>query len=199
MSRGRLTAESLVLAIPLVIIWEMCCCTELWLPWMYVFLLGTTRRRGFSLAVAVLYLILGLHTEPVAWIMGRKDILSTLFMLLALCAQTRRLTTARSAARCGWYLLTLAAFAGGLLSKVSVLTFPLVLFLHAVLLPYLRGERLVSAPFDRGRSLVRELALFLPAMALDVWILPGMTGNSARRVFTAMFTPRTAWRISGIC
>jgi hypothetical protein len=137
---------------------------------MYVFLLGITRRPNFALAVTVGYLILGIHTEPVAWIMGRKDILSTLFMLLALCAQTRRLTTGHTPARCGWYLLTLAAFACGLLSKISVLSFPAVLLLHSLLFPYLRGERPANDPLDWGRTLAREIALFLPAMAFSGWI-----------------------------
>jgi hypothetical protein len=106
---------------------------------MFAFLLGTTRRYGFALAVSTAYLVLAIHTEPVVWIMGRKDILSALFMLLALCAQTRRLTTERGPARSGWYVATLAFVScAGCLSKISVLTFPLVLFLHAIFLPYLR-------------------------------------------------------------
>src|SRR5215468_11976456 len=59
---------------------------------LFGFLLTTTRRYGLALAIAIGYLVLAVHTEPVAWIMGRKDILSTLFMLLALWAQTQRLT-----------------------------------------------------------------------------------------------------------
>ena len=137
---------------------------------MYVFLLTNTRRRGFALAVTIGYLILGLHTEPVVWIMGRKDILSTLFMLLALLAQTRRLTANPGFARYGWGVLTLIAFAAGLLSKISVLSFPAVLLLHALLFPYLRGDRPAAAPFDWGSRVVREIAFFLPAMALSGWV-----------------------------
>ena len=132
---------------------------------LFAFLLGTTRRYGFALATAVAYLVLAVHTEPVAWIMGRKDILSALFMLLALCAQTRRLTAESVTARCGWYAVTLLFFVVGLLSKISVLTFPIVLFLHAVFLPHLRGERPPNAPFLWGRSLVREGLLLAPSLA----------------------------------
>lgn len=132
---------------------------------LFAFLLGTTRRYGFALATAVAYLVLAIHTEPVAWIMGRKDILSTLCMLLALCAQTRRLTTESVTARCGWYAATLVFFVAGLLSKINVLTFPLVLFLHAVLLPYLRGERPPGAPLVWGRALAREGLLLAPSLA----------------------------------
>ena len=138
---------------------------------MFAFLLGTTRRYGFALTVSIAWLVLAIHTEPVAWIMGRKDILSTLFMLLALCAQTRRLAAESSnCARCGWYAVTLACFMCGLFSKISVLTFPLVLFLHAVFLPYLRGERPSNAPFLRGRNWAREIFLLMPGLMASVLV-----------------------------
>ncbi len=134
---------------------------------LFVFLFGTTRRYGFALATAVAYLFLAVHTEPVAWIMGRKDILSAFFMLLALCAQTQRLTVKSATAQCGWYAATLACFVAGLLSKISVLTFPFVLFLHAVFLPYLRGERPPDSQFLWGRALAREGLLLAPALVVD--------------------------------
>ncbi len=120
---------------------------------MFAFLLRTTRRYGFALAVSIAWLVLAIHTEPVAWIMGRKDILSALFMLLALCAQTRRLAANNLRAQSGWYFTTLICFACGLFSKISVLTFPLVLFLHTVFLPYLNGERPADEKFLWGSQL----------------------------------------------
>jgi hypothetical protein len=134
---------------------------------MFAFLLGATRRYGFALAVSIAWLVLAIHTEPVVWIMGRKDILSAMFMLLALCAQTRRLATGNIRAECGWYLITLICFVCGLFSKISVLTFPLVLFLHAVFLPYLNGERLPSAAFLRGRTLTKEILLLVPSLVVS--------------------------------
>ena len=130
---------------------------------LFVFLFVTTRRYDFALVTAAAYLLLAVHTEPVAWIMGRKDILSALFMLLALFSQTQRLTAKSVTAQCGWQAITLVFFALGLLSKISVLTFPLVLFLHAVFLPYLRGERPPDAPLLWGR-LARE----------GLWLAPGL-------------------------
>ena len=137
---------------------------------MFAFLLGTTRRYGFALAVSIAWLVLAIHTEPVDWIMGRKDILSTLFMLLALCTQTRRLATKDFRAECVWYAVTLVCFLCGLFSKISVLTFPFVLFLHAVFLPYLNGERPANAAFAWGRSLVKELLLFVPAFVASILV-----------------------------
>lgn len=137
---------------------------------MFAFLLGTTRRYGFALALAISWLVLAIHTEPVAWIMGRKDILSTLFMLLALCAQTRRLGAGRLRARCGWYFITLICFVCGLFSKISVLTFPLVLLLHAIFLPYLNGERPANGPFPWGRNLGKEIFLVLPGLVISLQV-----------------------------
>jgi hypothetical protein len=137
---------------------------------LFAFLLETTRRYGFTLAVAAAWLALAIHTEPVAWIMGRKDVLSALFMLLALCAQTRRLTAGNFSARCGWYFTTLICFVCGLFSKISVLTFPLVLLLHAVFLPYLNGGLSPNAAFAWGRALVKEIFLFVPALVASILV-----------------------------
>jgi len=134
---------------------------------IFAFLMGTTRRYNFALAVSIAWLVLAIHTEPVAWIMGRKDILSTLFMLLALCAQTRRLAAENFRAQCGLYFITLICFVCGLLSKISVLTFPLVLFLHAVFLPYLNGERPPNAPLICGRNLAKEIFLLVPSLVVS--------------------------------
>jgi len=134
---------------------------------MFAFLFGTTRRYGFALAVSIAYLVLAIHTEPVVWIMGRKDILSAMFMLLALCTQTRRLAAENIRAQCGWYLITLICFVCGLLSKISALTFPLVLFLHAILLPYLNGERPPDALFPSRRPLAMEFFLLVPSLVVS--------------------------------
>jgi hypothetical protein len=140
---------------------------------LFVFLIGTTRRYNFALATALAYLVLAVHTEPVAWIMGRKDILSALCMLSALCAQTRRLMAERFSTQCGWFAVTLIFFVVGLLSKINVLTFPLVLFLHAILFPFLRGERPPDAPLACWRVLAHEGLLLAPMItvsgAVYVW------------------------------
>ena len=137
---------------------------------LFVFLLGTTGRYGFALATGVAYLLLAAHTEPVAWIMGRKDILSSLFMLLALCAQTRRLMARDLAAQCGWYVLTMICLVVALLSKINVLTFPLVLFLHGIFFPYLRGERKPDDAIRWGQEFWRETALLVPALAASGFV-----------------------------
>lgn len=131
---------------------------------LFLFFFQTTRRFRFSLVIAVGYLILAIHTEPVVWIMGRKDILSALFMLLALCAQNRRLTAQSTAAMAAWHGATFLFLVGGLLSKINVITFPAVLFLHGVFFRYLRGEQSSNEALS-PRDVWREFGLVVPLLA----------------------------------
>jgi Flp pilus assembly protein TadD len=83
-----------------------------------------------SATVAALFALHPLRVESVAWVAERKDVLSGLFWMLglytyALWARDRR---ARGR-RLTWYVAALACFAGGLLSKPMVVTFPAVLLL----------------------------------------------------------------------
>jgi hypothetical protein len=147
---------------------------------LFAFLLNNTRRYSFSLITTAAFLLLAVHVEPLAWIMGRKDILSALLMLLALIAQTQRLTVTKFSAQCVWYFATLVFFVTGLLSKISVLTFPLVLFLHAIFLPYLRGEQPSAAPLAWDRKWLREFFLFIPGLAVSAAIYIWYQGTLAQ-------------------
>jgi Flp pilus assembly protein TadD len=64
-----------------------------------------------------------LHVEPVVWIASRKDVLSTLFWMLALVAyeRYRRTPSLRG------YLAVTLAYVLGLLSKPMVITLPVIL------------------------------------------------------------------------
>lgn len=84
---------------------------------------AATGRRGPSAVVAALFALHPLHVESVAWVSGRKDVLSTLFWLLALRAYlgyVRRPGLRR-------YLTVAAAFALGLLAKSMLVTLPFTL------------------------------------------------------------------------
>ncbi len=78
-----------------------------------------------SAVVAALFAIHPLHVEPVAWVAGRKDVLSTLFWMLTMIAYIRY------SMRPGIfrYLLVLIVFALGLMAKPMVVTLPLILLL----------------------------------------------------------------------
>ncbi|HEY6001002.1 MAG TPA: hypothetical protein VI078_17080 [bacterium] len=75
--------------------------------------------------VAALFAIHPLHVESVAWVAERKDVLSTLFGLLAIaayCRYVRRPGAVR-------YVLVLVSYAASLASKPMLVTLPFLLLL----------------------------------------------------------------------
>jgi tetratricopeptide (TPR) repeat protein len=92
---------------------------------VYMVLARLTGRPGRSLLVAALFAVHPLHVESVAWVSQRKDVLSTLFGLLALwayAAYARRPGLGR-------YLLVALLFAASLMAKPMWVTLPFVLLL----------------------------------------------------------------------
>jgi tetratricopeptide (TPR) repeat protein len=83
---------------------------------------GTLWRSAF---VAALFAIHPLHVESVAWISERKDVLSAVFFMLTLGAYVRYVRKPSVTS----YLLVLALFALGLMSKPMLVTVPFVLLL----------------------------------------------------------------------
>ena len=92
---------------------------------LFLVLKRMTAAAGASLLVAALFAWHPLHVESVAWVAERKDVLSTFFMLLSLGAYVRYAEQGRR----GHYLLALACFGLGLMSKAMVVTLPCVLLL----------------------------------------------------------------------
>ncbi len=88
-------------------------------------LLRATGAPGPSLVVAALFALHPINVESVAWIAERKNLLSTLFFLLALGAYR---WYARGP-RVTRYAAVAALFVLGLMAKPQVITFPLVLLL----------------------------------------------------------------------
>jgi hypothetical protein len=78
-----------------------------------------------SAVLAALFGLHPMHVESVAWVTERKDVLSTFFWLLTIAAY------ARYARRGTWtaYLLVVATFVLGLLSKPMLVTLPFALLL----------------------------------------------------------------------
>jgi len=92
---------------------------------LFVALRQCTGALWRSAMVAALFAWHPLHVESVAWISERKDVLSTLFWIVAMWAYVnyaRKGGTVR-------YILTLALFALGLMAKPMVVTLPFVLLL----------------------------------------------------------------------
>jgi tetratricopeptide (TPR) repeat protein len=124
---------------------------------LFSVLLWMTGRLGRSAFVAGLFAIHPLHVESVAWIAERKDMLSTFFWMLTLCAYvwyTRRPGPRR-------YMAVVLFFAAGLMSKPMVVTLPFVL----LLLDYWPLER-KSLPFTQ--LLKEKIPLLVLALASSI-------------------------------
>jgi tetratricopeptide (TPR) repeat protein len=157
---------------------------------LFLLLRGATGATWRSAATAALFGIHPLRVESVAWISERKDVLSTLFLLLALHAWIRYGRTGRAGAWIASFLL----LAIGLMAKPMLVTTPLLLLLLdawplgrlpvARIAPFLRalpGLLLEKAPF---------LALAAGASAIT-WMAQSSGGGSAA-VAPIAFWPRMA-------
>jgi tetratricopeptide (TPR) repeat protein len=127
-------------------------------------LLVRVRRRdaaGYSLwfpaaVVAGLFGVHPLHVESVAWVAERKDVLSTLFWLLTMWSYSGYVLGRRKTAP---YILALAFFALGLMSKPMLVTLPFVLLLWDAW-PLKRT--------DRRRLVVEKVPFLMLAVASGV-------------------------------
>ena len=127
--------------------------------WMLQYVTGALWR---SALVAALFAVHPLNVESVAWVAERKNVLSTLFWILTLWAY------AWYALKPGWrrYLLVIASFILGLMSKPVLVTLPFVLLLLDYAGYYLRCR----LPNLRLRSL-RNLPAKANLLNLG-WLLP---------------------------
>ena len=134
---------------------------------LFGFLASTTHQRWRSAVVAALFAVHPLHVESVAWISERKDVLSTCFFLLTLCAYAtyaRRPQVQR-------YALVVLTYAAALLSKPMVVTLPFVLLLLDVWpLRRLRGDDPHAARprLSPAALLIEKLPLLFLAAAVAV-------------------------------
>jgi hypothetical protein len=137
---------------------------------LFLFLQNTTTRVWTGAFVAGLFALHPLHVESVAWVSERKDVVSTMFWLLALTAYVRYV----SQPTLFHYLLTIFMFILSLMSKPMTVTLPFVLFLLDYW-PLQRfsgtsgnGRKSTGAPYG---STIRGLVLEkIPFIALSVAI-----------------------------
>jgi hypothetical protein len=140
---------------------------------LFLFLGRTTRAFGMSLGIAAIFCVLPIHAEPVSWVMGRKDLLSSFFVLLALLTQSHELSSTAPARRRTLYLLTILFTLMALLSKTGAVSLFIVLGLHRAFHPYLDGSRAPDARMDlvatlRG-SAVRIAPHALVTLGVVIW------------------------------
>ncbi len=136
---------------------------------LFIFLYLTTGRFPIAFAVSALFAALPVHAEPVCWIMGRKDVLVTFFMLLGLIVQTLYLQTSDSRKKRIFYLAGILIVAAALLSKINELTFFVVLIAQQFFYPYLNGSYAPDAPINI-KIFLNILLRFLPHLLISLMI-----------------------------
>ena len=117
--------------------------------------------------IAAFFAVHPLRVEPVAWVMSRKDLLSSCFYLLAAGAWLR-FREGPAEARARAYLALLGFFALGMFSKTSVITLPAAL----LVLAWWREGRLAA------RDLLQTAPLFLLGLLLAAVDLAFYTGRA---------------------
>jgi tetratricopeptide (TPR) repeat protein len=141
---------------------------------LFVALVAMSGERWKSAFVAALFAIHPLHVESVAWISSRKDVLSTLFGLLALIAYARYARLRRPR----WYVAALAAYSCSLLSKQMLVTLPFLL----LLLDYWPLGRLGHrSPGTVRRLVLEKLPFFALAAAFSVIVYYAQLEGDAMR------------------
>src|ERR1700677_1799112 len=136
---------------------------------LFLLLGWITKRRGPSLVVAALFALHPINVESVAWVAERKNVLCTLFFLLAIGAY------AWYAKTLSWrrYLLMAGLFAAGLRAKPMVITLPFVF----LLLDYWPLGRIAGSPasdanlpqLEATKLLLEKIPLLLLS-ACSAWI-----------------------------
>jgi Flp pilus assembly protein TadD len=162
---------------------------------LFLWLSGATGSMGRSAFVALVFGLHPVHVESAAWVAERKDVLSTLFGLLALLAYG---AYAKRPA-IGRYLLVAGLFACGLLAKQMLVTLPVLL----VLLDWWPLGRL--SPVVRWPRLLIEklplLALSALAGAAALWAqrAGGSISGAARLPIALRFSNAAVsyWRYIG--
>jgi hypothetical protein len=116
---------------------------------------------SFALGVvaALLYAVHPSHVEAVAWVSIRKDLLSTVFLLLTLILYDE--ATLGRKLRVAWYAASVATFLLGLWSKMSIVALPLFM----LVLDFMRDRQ--GRPFDWKRAIVTKI----PYGVLGAWLV----------------------------
>jgi len=148
-----------------------------------------TSRLGPSLFVAALFACHPLNVESVAWVAERKNVLCTLFLILAIAAYGRYAQNPRW----GRYLLVVVLFIFGLMAKPMVITLPFVL----LLLDYWPLQRMpgsppspVGVPQKSYRMLLSEKIPLLLLSVASALITVKAQGYAVRRLYQISLSTR---------
>ncbi|MGD0784832.1 MAG: tetratricopeptide repeat protein [Sedimentisphaerales bacterium] len=156
---------------------------------LFIVLKKMTGALWQSVFVAALFALHPLHVESVAWIAERKDVLSTLFWLLAMLAYWQYVKKPNAAR----YLLVLLIFALGLMAKPMLVTLPFVF----LLLDYWPLERIKHFQWPALYRLVLEKIPFI-VLSIASSIIAFIVQQSGRSFVSFVAIPSLKFRIANV-
>jgi hypothetical protein len=98
----------------------------------FILFVKIIKNHRIALLSTLLYSVHPLHTENVAWVSARKDLLSALFYVLSFISFINFSKIEDKKIKNIWYILSLLLFLAGWLSKPLVITLPAILVLYGL-------------------------------------------------------------------
>ena len=138
-------------------------------------LTGNRLRATAAVWAGILFALYPLHVESTAWVIGRVDLLCTLFYLISIWSYLRfRLIREKK-----YFVMSLACFVGALFSKEMAATLPVVITCIELLLH--EQSKIVSPPeYQAMVQAKRRLAV------LYFWFILGIAGSHRFLLFGTM-------------
>lgn len=131
-----------------------------------------------GIVASILFGIHPLHVESVAWVTERKDVLSTLFFLIAIISYTKYAST--KGAKKTYYVACLSAYILALMTKPMVISLPVVL----LILDFYPLKRLALRE-DIKQVLIEKLPLFaLSILSAIITVWAAHSGEALRDMET---------------
>ncbi len=123
---------------------------------VFIIIKNISNNQVSALLTSFLFSIHPVMTESVVWLSARKDLLSTFFMLLAVCQYLTIYSKTKSTKRA--YILFFIFYSLSLLSKVQYVTLPLLL----ILIDWFKGRK------GRYTMYLEKIVFAIPALILGV-------------------------------
>jgi len=153
---------------------------------LYFFLLHMTGKYEVSFVSSLIYAVHPVHTEAVAWIVGRSEILATLFSLLAFLFLIQFHKGKRRWEKITCFLLSGIFFLVSLLSKETGITLPFLYFLYLIIFQREKIKHLKT-----WTGLIYLLFLSLIYIYIRIKVLGGIIGPVGEAEYFYQYPPFT--------
>ncbi|MCU7835961.1 MAG: hypothetical protein KZQ83_12015 [gamma proteobacterium symbiont of Taylorina sp.] len=134
----------------------------------FLFFFLLTNKLIPSILTVVVYSLLAVNIEPVAWIMGRKDILAGLFLFLMLISELLYQRSQKRTSKYFFYMMTLLFVSLACLSKISAIAYPIILWWFKISYPmFLKSQKFRMS--NASHALVQVLPHLIICFVIYSW------------------------------